>query len=150
MTTIKLTTEIKAPIQLVFDLHRNIDIHQQSTSKSKETAIAGITSGLISRGETVTWRGKHFGIYLTHKSLIPEMESPHYFIDEMVEGRFKKFKHTHTFAKKNGTTIMTDRIEYETPFGLAGKLFDFMILKNYLTYFITERNNFIKNIAEKN
>ena len=150
MTTIKLTTEITAPIQTVFDLNRNIDIHTKSTAKSKETAIAGRTSGLIKKGETVTWRGKHFGIYLTHKSLIPEMEFPNYFIDEMMEGRFKKFKHTHTFSEKNGKTIMIDKIEYETPFGLAGKLFDFMILKKYLTHFITERNNFIKEIAEKN
>lgn len=150
MTTIELTTEINAPIQLVFDLNRNIDIHQQSTSKSKETAIAGTTSGLINKGETVTWRGKHFGIYLTHKSLIPEMEFPNYFVDEMIEGRFKKFKHTHTFAEKNGKTIMTDKIEYETPFGLAGKLFDFLILKKHLIHFIKERNNFIKEIAERN
>ena len=149
MTTIKLITKIKAPIQLVFDLNRNIDIHTKSTAKSNETAIAGRTSGLINKGETVTWRGKHFGIYLTHKSLIPEMESPNYFIDEMIEGRFKKFKHTHTFAEKNGNTVMTDKIEYEIPFGLAGKLLDFMILKNYLTHFIKERNNFIKEIAEK-
>lgn len=150
MTLIHLRTEIKAPIQIVFDLNRNIDIHQQSTSKSKETAIAGKTSGLINKGETVTWRGKHFGIYLTHKSLIPEMEFPHYFVDEMMEGRFKKFKHTHTFSEKNGKTVMIDKIEYKTPFGLAGKLFDFMILKKHLIHFIKERNNFIKEIAEKN
>ena len=47
MTTIHLTTKIKAPIQTVFDVSRNIDIHQQSANKSKESAIAGITSGLI-------------------------------------------------------------------------------------------------------
>ena len=78
MTTIKLTTEINAPIQIVFDLNRNIDIHKQSTSKSNETAIAGVTSGLINKKETVTWRGKHFGFYLTHKSVISEMKIPHY------------------------------------------------------------------------
>ncbi|WP_432671903.1 SRPBCC family protein [Flavobacterium sp. SM2513] len=149
MTTIKLQTEINAPIKTVFDLNRNIDIHKQSTSKSKETAIDGVVSGLISKGETVTWRGKHFGIYLTHKSTIPEMEIPIYFVDEMLEGRFKRFKHTHTFQQKNGGTIMSDTIEYETPFGLAGKIFNTIILKKHLTNFITERNNFIKQIAEK-
>ena len=47
MTTINLTTKIKAPKQIVFDASRNIDIHQQSASKTNEVAIAGITSGLI-------------------------------------------------------------------------------------------------------
>ena len=149
MTIIKLTTEINAPIQLVFDLNRNIDIHTKSTAKSNETAIAGTTSGLINKGETVTWRGKHFGVYLKHKSNIPEMEIPHYFIDEMVEGKFKKFKHTHTFTEKNGKTIMVDKIEYETPFGIFGKFFDLLLSKNHLTKFILERNSFIKETAEK-
>lgn len=148
MTTIKLTTEINASIQLVFDINRNIDIHKLSTSKSNETAIAGVTSGLINKGETVTWRGKHFGIYLTHKSLIPEMEFPNYFIDEMVEGRFRKFKHLHTFSEKNGKTIMMDKIEYETPFWIFGKIFDKIVLKSYLTNFIKERNTFIKKTVE--
>ncbi len=149
MTTIKLITEINAPIQTVFDLNRSIDIHKQSTSKSDETAIAGITTGLINIGETVTWRGKHFGFYLTHKSHIPEMEFPNSFIDEMLEGRFKKFRHQHHFVQEKHNTVMTDIIEYETPFGIFGSLFDKIILKNYLTRFIKERNDFIKKVAEK-
>lgn len=148
MTTIHLRTEINAPIQTVFDLNRSIDIHKLSTSKSNETAIAGTTSGLINQGETVTWRGKHFGIYLTHKSLIPEMEFPNYFIDEMIEGRFQKFKHRHDFIEEGNKTIMIDTIEYQTPFGIFGKTFDKLVLKNHLTKFIQERNHFIKSTAE--
>lgn len=148
MTTIKLKTEINAPLNQVFDLARNIDIHKQSTAKSKETAIAGVVSGLINLNDTVTWRGKHFRFFLTHKSVISEMEIPFHFVDEMVEGRFKSFKHTHTFVQKDDSTIMIDTVEYETPFGLAGKLFDLMVLKNYLYNFIAERNYFIKQIAE--
>lgn len=148
MTTIHLKTEINATIQTVFDLNRSIDIHKISTLKSNETAIAGVTSGLINQGETVTWRGKHFGIYLTHKSLIPEMEFPNYFIDEMIEGCFKKFKHRHDFVEEGNKTIMIDTIEYQTPFSIFGKTFDKLILKNHLTKFIQERNDFIKVTAE--
>jgi len=149
MTTINLTTKIKAPIHKVFDLNRNIDIHKLSTSKSDETAIDGITSGWINLNESVTWRGKHFGIYLTHKSIISAMQIPYYFVDEMVEGSFKSFKHQHTFKEENENTIMEDRIQYETPFGFFGVIFDKFVLKNYLTSFITQRNHFIKNLAEK-
>ena len=149
MTTIHLTTKIKAPIQTVFDLNRNIDIHKLSISKSNEKAIDGITSGLINLNETVTWKGKHFGVYQTHKSLISAMEAPNYFVDEMVEGRFKSFAHQHTFTEENGVIIMQDEIQYETPFGIFGKLFDKFILKDYLTTLIKERNEFVKNLAEK-
>ncbi|WP_144893966.1 SRPBCC family protein [Flavobacterium tiangeerense] len=148
MTTIQLTTRINAPIELIFDLSRNIDVHQQSTAKSNETAIDGITSGLINLNETVTWRGKHFGIYLTHKSLISAMEIPTYFVDEMLEGKFKYFKHQHTFIQKKGFVIMEDNIQYETPYGIFGKIFDHFLLKKHLTKFISERNSFIKELAE--
>jgi len=148
MTTIHLKTKIKAPKQTVFDLSRNIDIHLQSASKTKEVAIAGVTSGLINLHETVTWRGKHFGFYLTHKSRITTMNFCNYFVDEMEEGKFKSFKHEHFFEEINGLTIMTDKLQYKTPFWILGKLFDFLFLKKHLTHFLIERNKVLKAVSE--
>ncbi|OMQ09743.1 SRPBCC family protein [[Flexibacter] sp. ATCC 35103] len=148
MTTINLTTKIKASKHIVFDASRNIDIHQQSASKSNEIAIAGITSGLINLNETVTWRGKHFGFYLTHKSRITAMNFYDYFVDEMEEGKFKFFKHEHFFEEENGVTIMKDKMQYETPFGILGKVFDSLFLKKHLIHFLLERNKTLKEVAE--
>jgi ligand-binding SRPBCC domain-containing protein len=148
MTTINLITNINAPIQKVFDINRNIDVHQQSASKTNEVAIAGVTSGLINKNETVTWRGKHFGIYLTHKSRITAMNFYDYFVDEMEEGKFKTFRHEHFFEEKDGITTMTDKLCYETPFGFLGQLFDNLFLKKYLTQFLLERNQFLKELSE--
>lgn len=148
MTTIHLTTKIKTPIAIIFDLSRNIDVHKLSTAKSNESAIDGITSGLINKGETVTWCGKHFGIYFTHKSIISAMEIPSYFVDEMVEGKFKSFKHEHSFIEGNGFVMMIDKIQYQTPYGIFGKLFDVLLLKKHLTHFISERNKVLKELAE--
>lgn len=149
MTTIKITTHYFAPIETVFDTNRNIDIHQQSASKTKEVAIAGITSGLINKNETVTWKGKHFGVYLTHQSLISEMEFPTYFVDEQLKGQFKSFKHQHFFEQKENYVEVTDILEYETPYGIFGQLFDKLLLKKHLTNFILHRNAVLKNLAEK-
>jgi ligand-binding SRPBCC domain-containing protein len=150
MTTINLTTTIKAPKQIVFDAARNIDIHQQSTSPSKEKAIAGVTSGLINLNETVTWRGKHFGFYLTHKSRITAMILYDYFVDEMEEGKFKTFKHEHFFTEENGITIMKDKLQYETPFGIFGELFDILVLEKHLTNFLLHRNKILKEVCQEN
>jgi len=149
MTTIKITTNYYAPIETVFDTNRNIDIHQQSASKTKEVAIAGITSGLINKNETVTWKGKHFGVYLTHQSLISEMDFPTYFVDEQLKGQFKNFKHQHFFEQKENYVEVTDLLEYETPFGIFGQLFDKLLLKKHLTNFIIHRNAILKKLAEK-
>lgn len=149
MTTINLTTKINTPKKIVFDVSRNIDIHQQSASPSKEKAIAGITSGLINLNETVTWRGKHFGFHITHKSRITAMNLYDYFVDEMEKGKFKSFKHEHFFEEENGFTIMKDKLQYETPFGIFGDLFDILFLKKHLTHFLLERNKVLKDVSEK-
>lgn len=149
MTTITLITIINAPKKTIFDLSRNIDVHKNSASITNETAIAGVTSGLINYNETVTWRGKHFGCYLTHKSKMTAMDLYDYFVDEMEEGKFKSFKHEHTFVEKEGKTVMIDNLNYETPFGNLGKLFDKFILKKHLTNFIIQRNKVLKQLAEK-
>lgn len=148
MTKIQITTSINASIETVFNLSRNIDIHLLSTHQTNEKVIDGRTSGLIELNETVTWRGKHFGFYLKHKSIIPEMDFPVYFVDEMLEGSFKSFRHEHSFRFENGMTTMTDEILYETPFGIFGKFFDALLLEKYMTSFIKKRNQIIKALAE--
>lgn len=102
MTKIKTTTTINSPIEIVFNNSRNIDIHQCSASKINEKAITGRTSGLIEIGETVTWKGKHFGFYIQHESIITEMEFPNYFVDEQLKGHFKA-SNINTFFNKKKT-----------------------------------------------
>jgi hypothetical protein len=93
MSTIHLTTFIAATIERVFDLSRSISLHKISTAHTNEEAIAGITTGLINKYETVTWRAKHLFKIRTYTSIISEMQSPHFFVDEMQKGDFKSLKH---------------------------------------------------------
>ncbi|PWN64063.1 SRPBCC family protein [Chryseobacterium viscerum] len=148
MSRIYLNTVINADIHYVFDLARNIDLHQQSTSKTDEKAIAGRTSGLIEENETVTWRAKHLGVYQTLTTKIVNMEKPVQFIDVMQEGAFKSMRHRHIFKSVNGKTLMTDIFEFESPLGIIGKLFNAIFLNGYLKNFLLERNQLIKTVAE--
>lgn len=149
MAKIHLITTINAPLQTVFDLSRNIDVHKKSAGLSNEKVVAGVTSGLIGFDETVTWRGKHFGIFLQHQSRITAFKNPKYFVDEMEKGHFKSFRHEHFFEEQNGTVIMTDKLQYETPFGIFGKLFDKFLLEKHLTNFLLTRNAMLKELSEQ-
>jgi ligand-binding SRPBCC domain-containing protein len=148
MTTIELKTVINAPVSICFDLARSIDLHQISTKKSNEKAIAGRISGLIGKGEQVTWQATHFMIRQTLTSKIADMQAPHYFIDKMTAGAFKLMEHTHTFREVNGQTVMSDLFHYEVPFRWAGSLFNKLILKKYLTKLLLHRNTVIRQVAE--
>ncbi len=149
MTKIELTTVIDAPIERCFDLARSIDLHLRSTGNTKERAIAGRTTGLIEKGETVTWEAVHFGIKQQLTSRIGEMRPPYYFSDEMVKGAFKSLYHEHYFETLSGKTEMSDVFMYETPLGVLGSLFDILVLKRYMRGFLEQRNAVIKNEAER-
>src|SRR5437867_5475060 len=93
MPIIYLETMMDAPIERCFDVARSIDLHQGSAAKTSERAIAGVTSGLIGPGQTVTWEAVHFGIRQRLTTRITEYRRPYLFTDEMVRGAFRSFVH---------------------------------------------------------
>ena len=135
-------------IQMVFDLHRSIDLHKLSTIKTKEKAVAGKTSGLISLDETVTWSAKHFGITQELTTKITDFNAPVFFVDEMIKGAFKSFRHEHHFKIRENKVLVTDIFDYKAPFGVLGNIADVLFLKNYMKNFLKERNRIVKNFAE--
>ncbi|MEO9257624.1 MAG: SRPBCC family protein [Crocinitomicaceae bacterium] len=148
MPKIELVTVINSTIDICFDLSRSIDLHKISTLKTKEQAIEGITSGLIGLNESVTWQATHFGIKQKLSSKITAFEKPIYFVDEQIKGAFKSIRHEHIFEQQGNKVIMKDIFEFHSPFGLFGKLFNKLILTNYLRKFLIERNKVIKDFAE--
>ncbi|MBI3233676.1 MAG: SRPBCC family protein [Bacteroidetes bacterium] len=148
MQQITLKTTINSNIERCFDLSRSIDLHQISTSKSKEIAIDGKTSGLIGLNEFVTWEATHFSVRQKLSSKITAYERPHYFVDEQIQGAFKFIHHEHLFETVDNQTLMTDKFNFESPYGFIGKMVDRCILKRYLTKLLTERNQIIKTFAE--
>ncbi|MBL7697876.1 MAG: SRPBCC family protein [Chitinophagaceae bacterium] len=148
MPNIELQTIIHAPIERCFDLARSIDLHKLSTGGTNEEAIAGVTTGLISGGEEVTWRAKHFGITQTLSSRITAFERPYYFRDEMIKGAFKMIRHDHIFEEKQGYTLMSDKFRFESPGWIFGDIFNTLVLKKYLGSLLKKRNNIIKQVAE--
>ena len=150
MTQIELATLINAPIERCFDLARSIDLHMESTKQTGESAIDGRTNGLIELGETVTWRAKHLGIWQNLTSKITAFNYPVYFVDEMVSGAFKNFKHEHHFSSVDGQTLMRDIFVFQSPMGVLGRLINWLLLKRYMTGLLVKRNEVIKGAAERN
>lgn len=148
MPIIKHKQFIQAPVDVCFDLARNVDIHTETTAKTKEKAINGVTQGLLEKGDTVTWEATHFGIKQRLTAKVIHMEKPTVFVDIMVKGAFRSFTHTHQFKEEKGGTIMIDTFEYTSPFGPIGVIADKLFLEKYMTNFISSRAKELKKIAE--
>ena len=149
MTIINLTTEIKAPIERCFDMSRDVELHQQSAIGTSERVVAGRAKGLCELNDEITWEAVHFGIKQRLSVKIVAMNRPYFFTDTMVKGAFKSMRHEHLFEEKDGITLMKDTFMYEVPFGFIGSLFDWLVLKRYMTVFLETRNAVLKAYLEK-
>lgn len=148
MTTIELLTVIKAPIERCFDVSRDVKIHELSAKATNEQAIAGKTSGLCELNDEITWLATHFGVRQRMTVRISKMDRPIFFEDVMLRGAFKSMRHEHHFRQVGDATEMTDIFMYETPFGFVGDWFDRLILKKYMTKFLVNRNQTIKEVSQ--
>ncbi|GAA4280727.1 SRPBCC family protein [Gaetbulibacter aestuarii] len=148
MPIIELKTVIKAKQAIVFDLARSVDLHRISLLHTREKAIDGKTTGLLELNDSVTWRAKHFGVYLKLRSKITEFDQPHFFVDEMVTGPFKTMRHEHVFITFKQQTIMTEFFYYQAPLGIFGRLANILFLKWYMTRLLINRNQVLKDYAE--
>jgi ligand-binding SRPBCC domain-containing protein len=145
---IVLRTRVAALPSRCFDLARDVDLHQRSTAASRERAVGGVTSGLLGPGDEVTWQATHFGVRQRLTSRITEFDRPSRFVDEMVRGAFRRFRHEHQFLAVDGGTEIVDIFDYNSPLGPLGWLADVLFLRQYMTRLLRERNAFLKREAE--
>jgi ligand-binding SRPBCC domain-containing protein len=132
----------------VFDLARSVDVHRASMAQTNERAIGGVTRGLMSLGDEVIWEARHFGLQQRLSVKITSLERPTWFQDVMVTGAFKRMIHDHEFTSAASGTLMVDRFDFESPFGILGWLVDRIVLRSYMRRLLHRRNKVLKNLAE--
>jgi ligand-binding SRPBCC domain-containing protein len=148
MPVIGLTTVIRARVGVCFDLARSVDAHMASATGTDERAVDGVTKGLVTLGDEVTWEATHFAVRQRLRVRITEFDPPHRFTDEMIRGAFRSFRHVHEFTPTDDGTRMSDRFEYELPLGPLGRLIDILLVKRHMTRFLIQRNATLKSLAE--
>jgi ligand-binding SRPBCC domain-containing protein len=139
---------VQASVERCFDLARDVDIHTRTTKGTKEKAVGGVTTGLLLAGDVVTWEAVHFGIRQRLTAKVTLMDKPHMFEDVMVKGPFQSFHHIHEFIEMDSGTLMIDKFQYTSPYGLIGVIADKLFLERYMRNFILSRARALKQIAE--
>lgn len=143
MQSIRLESIVPASPEECFALSLSVDAHAASMQGSGEHAIAGVTSGEMALGDTVTWQARHFGIPFTMSSQISEYDCPTRFVDEQVSGPFKVWRHEHLFVPTAEGTLMTDLVTFSSPAGPLGRAVDRLMLGKYMTALLERRNEWL-------
>jgi ligand-binding SRPBCC domain-containing protein len=150
MSTITVETKIHAPVDLCFDLARDVAVHCATAAQTQERVVAGKTSGLLELGDQITFEAVHFGVRQRLCSKIVEYDRPHRFTDQMVSGAFKSLRHVHEFETLGDSTLMRDILEWESPLGVLGVVADKLAVERHMRNFLIERNQELKKLAEMN
>jgi ligand-binding SRPBCC domain-containing protein len=148
MPVVSVSTMVAAPIELVFDLARSMDLHRISMKSHQEKLVGGVTESLIGPGDTVTFRARHFGWWFELTSQVTAFDRPTFFQDQMTRGPFQLLLHTHHFQSHDGGTLMRDTFEYQAPLGRLGRLAERLFLDRHLAQLLRDRQAAIRAAAE--
>ncbi|MDQ3838939.1 MAG: SRPBCC family protein [Thermoproteota archaeon] len=118
---------VESPIERVWHLYTDIKHLEMITPKGIELKIICTTDQNITQGQEIWVSGKIFGKMrrrIKWHSKITFLK-PHEYIDEMLSGPFKRWRHLHRFHSIEGKhTEIIDEVEVELPYGIIGKLFE--------------------------
>ncbi len=148
MPTIRLETTILAPVERCFDLSLNVGMHGDSMGHTHERPVAGVMTGTMRLGDSVTWEAVHFGIKQHLTSKITAYDRPHGFTDEMVRGIFRKLHHTHEYVAQPPGTLMIDVFTFQAPLGILRRVAEALFLTRYMKTLLLTRNRYLKQVAE--
>ena len=87
-----------------------------------------------------------FHIPLHWQTKIENVEAEKAFTDIQVKGPYQTWEHTHTFIESNGGVVMQDDVNYQLPFGFAGKAVHKLLVKNKLQEIFDFRKRKLMNL----
>ena len=108
------TTTIDRPLAEVFDFFSKAENLETLTPNNLEFKILTPLPISMKKGQHIDYRIKLFGIPFYWKTEITKWNPPQEFADNQLSGPYVIWHHTHTFVEKDGTTVMTDTIEYKS------------------------------------
>ena len=134
MPTYRRTTRVPAPIDEVWAFHSTIDGLRELTPDWMHLRISGVEGpdgqpdpDVLTEGSQIQMSIRPFGVGPRQRWVSDiverrEGDGEAMFRDEMREGPFPHWVHTHSFrADGDDGTIVRDRVEYELPGGPLGR-----------------------------
>jgi ligand-binding SRPBCC domain-containing protein len=114
---------VNAGIDRVWDFYTDMAHLQVVTPPEMKLSVVRTTHQKLVEGSEVWLAGK-LVLKSEWHSQITALK-PYEYVDEMLSGRFKIWKHTHAFRKVDEkTTEVTDEIDFELRYGLVGRMLE--------------------------
>ncbi|WP_254537798.1 SRPBCC family protein [Halomarina litorea] len=134
MPTYQRRTRVRAPFDEVWDFHSRISGLEALTPPFMNLRVEEVVGpdgerdpGVMEAGTRAYSSIRPFGVgprqrWVSHIVEREEWDGSAYFADEMEEGPFPHWRHTHAFEEDGDGTILDDHVEYRLPFGPVGSV----------------------------
>lgn len=130
--TLKRQQYIQRPIQEVFGFFSKPENLAVITPSELGFRILTPSPVPMHTGSLIDYTIKVIGFRVRWRTLIAHFNPPYSFVDVQTRGPFAYWRHTHSFEKAEGGTMMTDEVRYALPFGLFGALVHNLFVKRQL------------------
>jgi len=127
MPRFQFSSKIDASVESVFGFHERPDALELLTPPWQRIEVMRRTGGLEA-GAEVEFRLLIGPLRLRWIARHTAYEKNRRFVDEQIEGPFRRWVHSHAFVTEDGGARLTDRIEFSLPGGwMADLLFGWLV-----------------------
>lgn len=126
------TTILHAPLPRVFEFFSAPENLARITPPSMRFHIVAGPNRRLQEDDRIEYRIRLFGIPLRWVTRIAMWRDNEAFVDVQERGPYKAWRHTHTFRQTSDGVEMHDRVEYELPFGVVGRLLGGLLVRREL------------------
>lgn len=148
MAIIEYSSVIKAPASRLFEFFLDPgNLTRIMPPRVKVSEVDAIVP--LRLGSVFSLRGRNGWLRFQWYGHIVEFDPPHVMVDEQLKGPFRSFRHTHRFrAIDDHYTLTIDRVEYEPPLGILGKLANACLIRANLRRMFEYRHQQLKEVFE--
>jgi ligand-binding SRPBCC domain-containing protein len=113
---------IPRPVEEVFPFFADPQNLARITPEFLNFRIASQLPEEMSPGTLIDYRLSLFGIPFRWRTRIERVEENSRFVDVQLRGPYRRWHHLHRFWSVPLGTLMLDRVEYELPLGIVGRI----------------------------
>jgi uncharacterized protein len=116
------TTRLRAPLGEVFEFFSSPANLGRITPPAMRFRIIEGPARKIREGDRIRYTIRVMGVPVRWTTRIVAWRDGEEFSDLQESGPYAYWLHTHMFREEDGVVTMTDVVEYELPFGFAGRM----------------------------
>jgi ligand-binding SRPBCC domain-containing protein len=158
--TFNYTFIVNCPLDRVWQFYTDAKHLEIITPNELELRIINCTTQKLTQGTEIWIEGRIIATIISFKkskwhSKITYLK-PYEYVDEMLKGPFKKWRHLHEFhsiddeEQKQKQTKVIDNVEFQLPYGILGKLFEGYAYKQLHKVFEHRKAATIKALENSN